>query len=68
MMTDIDREHDLSHLSDADYKDAIRRIEQLASCPCTECVERCWTTDDIRECERYRRWWDVQHNIDRGRI
>lgn len=61
-MIDIDREHDLSHLSDAEYRTAIRRIEQLASCPCTECIERCWTTDDIRECKRYRRWWDEASN------
>lgn len=64
-MADIDREHDLSHLSDADYKDAIRRIERLASCPCTECVERCWTTASIQDCKQYRDWWDVQHNIRR---
>lgn len=62
-MDDIDREHDLSHLSDAEYRDAIRRIEQLASCPCTTCEARCWDTIQFGNYEPYRKWWRREHGV-----
>ena len=64
-MTDIDQEHDLSHMTRAQYLEEIRHIQQLATCPCTECESRCWSTDEITDCELYRRWWDKQNGIRR---
>lgn len=62
-MDDIDRDHDLSHMTRAEYLEEIRHIQQLATCPCTECESRCWSTDEITDCELYRRWWDKQNGI-----
>ena len=64
-MDDIDREHDLSHMTREEYLEEIRHIQQLATCPCTECESRCWSTDEITDCELYRRWWDKQNGIRR---
>lgn len=60
---DIDREHDLSHMSRAEYLEEIRHIQQLATCQCTECESRCWSTDEITDCDLYRRWRDKQNGI-----
>lgn len=62
-MDGIDRDHDLSHMTRAQYLEEIRHIQQLATCPCTECESRCWSTDEITDCNLYRRWWDKQHGI-----
>lgn len=65
-MKDIDDRHDLTHMSEVEYKEEMRHIEQLASCPCTNCAERCWDGVSLNACEAYRRWWYRNGGLEYG--
>ena len=49
---------DVSHMSDEEHREHMRRISQLCSCPCMTCVRDCTTMSGINECEPYQRWMD----------
>lgn len=54
---------DISNMTADEYKEHMRRIEQLTSCPCTNCTDRCWDTGMITECKPYRRWWRQNNGV-----
>lgn len=49
---------DISHMTPSEYKDHMRRLEQLTSCPCTHCTAVCDRMDIIADCEPYQSWMD----------
>lgn len=55
----------VSNLTDEELKQQMRRLDQLSSCPCSNCESRCWATGEITECRKYKKWYDRQHGINR---
>jgi hypothetical protein len=47
---------DLSDLSDEDRREHFRRLDDLNSCPCWQCVRICDRLSTVNNCEPYQRW------------
>lgn len=56
---------DISHMSKSEYRDHMRRLEELATCPCVNCTKVCDRASTIAECDAYHEWWE--RNIHRRR-
>ena len=52
---------DISHMSSAEYKNHMRRLEQLTTCPCVNCVKICDRWSTVQQCEPYQAW--LQRNV-----
>ena len=57
---------DLSHLTEEDRREYMRRISQLTSCPCVNCTADCLRWENIASCEPYQDWKERNQTI-RGR-
>ena len=51
---------DISHLSEEDAREHMRRIDQLYSCPCYHCVLICDRASTLASCDSYQAWLDYQ--------
>lgn len=49
---------DVSHMSKAEYRDHMRRLEELTTCPCMKCTKVCDRASTIAECDAYHEWWE----------
>ena len=56
---------DMSHMSECDYKAAMKKIENDSALPCIYCTVRCWDTGLMDECKAYRAWWRRTHDLRR---
>ena len=53
---------DVSHLSKEEYKQHMRRLQQLHTSPCLYCTAVC--TDWVR-CKKYQKWYRMANRIKR---
>ena len=51
---------DISHMTDEDRREHLRRISQLQTCPCVYCTAICDRMSTIAECEPDQKW--LRHN------
>lgn len=51
---------DISHMTDEDRREHLRRISQLQTCPCVYCTAICDRMSTIAECGPYQKW--LRHN------
>lgn len=38
----------------------LRRLEDLATCPCYSCVKNCDGMDKVADCVAYQRWYETK--------
>lgn len=49
---------DISDLEDFELQEHLRRLSDLASCPCTTCKAICNRYETIYECDAYQLWYE----------
>lgn len=49
---------DVTHLSEEDRKNHMRRLDELTTCPCNYCTEICDHWAHISECDPYHEWME----------
>lgn len=54
---------DISHMTDEDRREHLRRISQLQTCPCVYCTAICDRMSTIAECEPYQDWLRVNEKL-----
>ena len=54
---------DVSHMTDKEYRQYMRRLEQLSTCPCMTCQAECNRWINVDSCASYQRW--REYNRDR---
>lgn len=47
---------DITHMTDEDRREHLRRISQLQTCPCVYCTAICERTSQTAECGPYQKW------------
>lgn len=51
---------DITHMTDEDRREHLRRISQLQTCPCVYCTTICDRRSTVAECDPYQDW--LRHN------
>ena len=54
---------DVTHLSEEDRREHMRRISQLQTCPCCYCQAICDRTSAVAECRPYQEWREHNERI-----
>ena len=57
---------DLSHMSKEEVREHLRRLSDLASCPCLNCIRICDPTV-YASCEAYQIWHDERISYGKNR-
>ena len=47
---------DVSHITEEDRREHMRRINQLATCPCMNCTAECNRWMNVASCDAYQEW------------
>lgn len=51
---------DVTHLTEEDRREHMRRLQQLTTCPCFNCTLVCDRVSIMHSCEPYQTWLDYQ--------
>ena len=57
---------DVSHLTDAEYKEHMKKVERESECPCLYCSSICDRITSRSECSAYQNW-AAAHILNRRR-
>lgn len=49
---------DVSHMTEEDRREHMRRMNQLTTCPCMNCQAICDRWSTVAECDAYQEWLD----------